>query len=536
MRPFALPYPCFYSPSFREGGDIKQAGGAFVLGPGNSCDFVHRSAYAGDHPDLRELLAAATGKLPDGQDFTYPSASYWGARLDVNARAGSAATAQLEPGSNPPKPPNGGTASDRGAGAGERGAARLYRHAWPPWSLQLINLSGTAAMIAAASFTIAVVKFFFLNDAFKALCFLFLSAATWLLDPWAPPDVRNTFLDFVVSAITTSAAATSEGSTSSAETKNDLVLYTPKDIDAMAVSSGVIECDCSFIATTDVTSVIAEAAAAARAASVEGRSTSAQSDDGGDSDGYMTEAVARTRTFSVSRSAEAPPSPSDPSGAGLGREPAPAAIVPTVNAEDIREYQEAICYFREFLAKGHADLGRRGPICPFVPKALKQDLLYLSVVRTGGNPTSVEQVEDAAKQFLVRYSQLEPTQGRLQVYKAVLLIFPDVSLARASECIDQVQATLKPEFVRQGLMIGEFHKNNNASGLRNPEFFPLRTPTPCLAIRRIVATDLAFLDLSKYAVDVREEFLECYLKQFDPSAAGQSVFLQSKQSNHFPPL
>jgi hypothetical protein len=102
------------------------------------------------------------------------------------------------------------------------------------------------------------------------------------------------------------------------------------------------------------------------------------------------------------------------------------------------------------------------------------------------------------------------------------LIFPDVPLAHAPVCIDQVQGKLKTEFVRRGLMIGEFHKNNNAAGLRNAEFFPLRTPTPCLAIRRIVPTDLAFLDLTKYPVDIREEFLVCYLKQFDGDSAGSN--------------
>ena len=63
-------------------------------------------------------------------------------------------------------------------------------------------------------------------------------------------------------------------------------------------------------------------------------------------------------------------------------------------------------------------------------------------------------------------------------------------------------------------MIGEFHARNNAAGLRNPHFFPLRTPSPCLAIRRIVPTDLAFLDMDKYAADVRVAFLNAYLEQF----------------------
>ena len=37
------------------------------------------------------------------------------------------------------------------------------------------------------------------------------------------------------------------------------------------------------------------------------------------------------------------------------------------------------------------------------------------------------------------------------------------------------------------------HRHNNASGLRNPGFYPLRTPLPSLAVRRIVPTDLVFL-------------------------------------------
>ena len=28
-----------------------------------------------------------------------------------------------------------------------------------------------------------------------------------------------------------------------------------------------------------------------------------------------------------------------------------------------------LCYVREFLAKPHADVGRGGPVCPFIPKA-----------------------------------------------------------------------------------------------------------------------------------------------------------------------
>ena len=38
---------------------------------------------------------------------------------------------------------------------------------------------------------------------------------------------------------------------------------------------------------------------------------------------------------------------------------------------------------------------------------------------------------------------------------------------------------------------------NNCPGLRNSNFYPLRTPFPCLAMRHMVPTDIAFMALDK---------------------------------------
>ncbi len=51
-------------------------------------------------------------------------------------------------------------------------------------------------------------------------------------------------------------------------------------------------------------------------------------------------------------------------------------------------------------------------------------------------------------------------------------------------------------------------------GLRNENFYPLRTPIPSLAIRCIVPTDLVFLSPSKYEPGLRVKFLKSYLNQF----------------------
>ena len=48
-----------------------------------------------------------------------------------------------------------------------------------------------------------------------------------------------------------------------------------------------------------------------------------------------------------------------------------------------------------------------------------------------------------------------------------------------------------------------------SAGLRNPNFFPLRTPHPCLVIRHMVPTDIVFM--TKYPPQKRMRFLAAYL-------------------------
>ena len=71
---------------------------------------------------------------------------------------------------------------------------------------------------------------------------------------------------------------------------------------------------------------------------------------------------------------------------------------------------------------------------------------------------------------------MEPIKGAARAFKAAIFIFPDISLDQTTECIDGVQEICKPFYVRQGLMLGEFHLRNNSTGLRNQHFYPLRTP------------------------------------------------------------
>eukprot|EP00929_Paragymnodinium_shiwhaense_P024078 TRINITY_DN14920_c0_g1_i2.p1 TRINITY_DN14920_c0_g1~~TRINITY_DN14920_c0_g1_i2.p1 ORF type:complete len:359 (-),score=54.49 TRINITY_DN14920_c0_g1_i2:814-1890(-) len=184
--------------------------------------------------------------------------------------------------------------------------------------------------------------------------------------------------------------------------------------------------------------------------------------------------------------------------------------------EGAKEYTATLAYLQRFLAKPHESIGRTGPVCPFVPKSLQMDSIKLAVVRTCHLPESSlrEELTRLLVDFLPQFRELEPRRGRQQQYKAVIFIFPDIATADAEYYIEGAQLDAKPEFVAQGLMVGEFHAGNNSCSLRNSGFFPLRTPTPCLAIRHMVPGDLVFMTLDNYGPELQRKFLTSFLDVF----------------------
>ena len=180
-----------------------------------------------------------------------------------------------------------------------------------------------------------------------------------------------------------------------------------------------------------------------------------------------------------------------------------------------------------------SSLGAGGPVCPFVPKSLKMNSIYFSVVRTSAlvQDSITEELEVRLREILIKltkdfipiFQNLEPNTGKLRQFKAVILCFPDVLDAQAHSIIDAVQVAVKPFFVSKGLMVGEFHKNNNNSGLRNPNFFPLRTPFPCLALRHMVPGDVEFMNLDEYDDSMCISLLNGFLDVFGADEEKEQV-------------
>jgi hypothetical protein len=180
--------------------------------------------------------------------------------------------------------------------------------------------------------------------------------------------------------------------------------------------------------------------------------------------------------------------------------------------QDITYLIEIQNWIKGFLARHHVDLGRTGPVCPYVPHALKSDAIKMAVIHTENN--SLQEIAEIVTHYRQIFLQEAARKEQdLKIYQAFLLIFPDIHQDEAGDIIDHVQRQLKPFFVELGLMLGEFHQRTESVGLHSSKFRPLRSPIPLLAIRFMSEFDLPFLQ-SPHNPHLRIRYLEIYLQRF----------------------
>ena len=154
--------------------------------------------------------------------------------------------------------------------------------------------------------------------------------------------------------------------------------------------------------------------------------------------------------------------------------------------------ERVLTWARDYLCKPHPELGREGPVCPYVSRSLAKDLFFFAVY----DKPQVEQaqVHQLLLSFRDRFLETEPKTGDDAIFKSFLILFPNIPIEDAPRVIDDSQQALITRFTPHGLMIGEFHpKPPDKRGLWSPDFRPLDCPVPLLAVRHMVNTDILFL-------------------------------------------
>jgi hypothetical protein len=162
-------------------------------------------------------------------------------------------------------------------------------------------------------------------------------------------------------------------------------------------------------------------------------------------------------------------------------------------------------WLRRYVSQPSSQLGRRGPVCPFVPPALDADAVRFSFhYEIDRDPNRIRAVlRDELLQFR---DTAEPPASSGTSLASLLVVLPNTDPAGWA-AIDQAYGDLKDVAVEHGLMIGQFHPKCMTSAVRNPSLLVSRSPIPLVAIRHMAPHDILFLHQ-------RREWFDAYRKRF----------------------
>ena len=167
-------------------------------------------------------------------------------------------------------------------------------------------------------------------------------------------------------------------------------------------------------------------------------------------------------------------------------------------------------YIADYLTAENAQLGRKGPVCPFIKGAIERDYLHMTCCSfDSSQEESLHSVMDRMRVEFISWRQPGKFDND-EIYRSVVVLFPYLDAVEHADLIENVQKSLKFSFVEQGLMIGEFYPTCMAPGLHNPDFRPFQAPVLSLAIRYMTVFDAPFMMGD-------ERYIESFCQRFGDS-------------------
>jgi hypothetical protein len=157
---------------------------------------------------------------------------------------------------------------------------------------------------------------------------------------------------------------------------------------------------------------------------------------------------------------------------------------------DLAALRTVADWIKSFVTKPHKDIGRDGPVCPFVPEAMQRKTLWLASEHIAGR--SVADVVQLVNGYKTQLLQ-QPFHGEGVNYNSIVVVFTDLSADRAKGLFDDVLKQLAvPSYVEDGLVMGGFYESNEATAIYNRSFRPFTPPVPFLLMRHAVISDWKF--------------------------------------------
>ena len=182
-------------------------------------------------------------------------------------------------------------------------------------------------------------------------------------------------------------------------------------------------------------------------------------------------------------------------------------------AERDRDALHAVAeWIKTFIVRPHDELGRPGSVCPFVPRSVERQTLWLAPeqIGDGGVPHVVDLMNGYKRRLLE--SGDGPTDGDSTNYNVIVVVLTDLPAERAGGVFDEVLEHIAvPSYVEDGIVFGPFYDGNQATAIYNKGFRPFQSPVPFLFVRHGVVSDW------KFFLD-KEDWLTLWARRFGESA------------------
>src|SRR3712207_6794520 len=161
-------------------------------------------------------------------------------------------------------------------------------------------------------------------------------------------------------------------------------------------------------------------------------------------------------------------------------------------AESDRAALHAVAdWIKTYVIKPHKDLGRAGPVCPFVPVSLERKALWLAPEQIADRKVpDVVELMDGYRRLL---RDARSTDGDDADYKVIVVVFTDLPADRAQGVFsDVLQHLAAPSYAEDGTVFGPFHPGHQGTAIYNSSFRPFRSPVPFMFVRQGVVSDWKF--------------------------------------------
>jgi hypothetical protein len=146
---------------------------------------------------------------------------------------------------------------------------------------------------------------------------------------------------------------------------------------------------------------------------------------------------------------------------------------------------------KNFVVRPHPDLGRRGPVCPFVPGSIERRTLWFAPERIADR--GVPHVVELLNRYKSQLSNTEPTDSDDTDYRVIVVVFTDLAAESARGIFaDALQEIAASSFAEDGIIFGPFYQGNDGAAIYNADFHPFQSSVPFVFVRHVVVSDWKF--------------------------------------------